>query len=423
MKVVLIGFNVQGDIFPLGLSYLKSYAQVQHNDVQIDIKEFSFGNRVTADTNAFLEQQVIAYILQKNPTLVGFSTYIWNSELILNVAKTIKKINPQIKIMIGGVEVDDSFANKYVDYIVLGEGELAFNQILNHLKNNIKKQDIPNIAYLENNELVKTKQETIDDLDLIPSPYKLQKAEIDKISYPVIKIETSRGCPFTCAYCYYATKKTRFFSIEYLSRQIKYIFANYKFSNFTILDANFNQNKERMKEILNLISKEVKRQQHEIRINFELKPELIDQEVINTLDESNLKVQAEIGLQSIDKEVNIEAKRPFSIEKVKQGLELLNKTNINYKVDLMYGLPKDNFYKFLNSARFILNNSRQKEIRAHHFMQLNNTEFKTQDLEKKIVRYRENQSSMVVKTDTQDALDLYKTKLFIDLLNARLKLK
>lgn len=155
-------------------------------------------------------------------------------------------------------------------------------------------------------------------------------------------------------------------------------------------------------------------------MHFELKPELITSEVIAILELYLFKIVAELGLQSIDPTVLKNCDRTYNIEKTILGLDLLNKSSIFYKIDLMYGLPGDNFFKFLISAKFVLNHSRLKrELRAHHFMVLNNSGFANNS---SIKRFKKDDSSLVIQTESQNILDLYLTKLYVDLINSELKL-
>lgn len=395
MKILLIGFNVQEDIFPLGLSYIKEYSNKFHPEVDISIKEFAFGTRFKHDTNRTLELQAIAYILQKKPDLVAFSCYIWNHEMVKSVIRAIKKIEPNIKTAIGGVEITDKEEN--CDFTIIGEGEVALKEIIDHLKG---ERDFKEIHNLHGHEC-----QIVEILDEIPFPYTGKGKHIS------VRIETQRGCPYSCEYCYYAKVKCREFSIEYLEKNIKILFENYEFKHLTILDANLNTNKKRMKEVLDIISLYADKN---LYVNFELKPELIDEESIKLLNSYKFRIRSELGLQSTDEEVLKECRRPFNLEKVKNGLELLNRSKVKYKIDLMYGLPKDNFFKFLTSLEFVLKHSNQKDVPTHHFMLLNNTDFMQK---KDLLRYDEKNSSMVIKTCSEDAKDFYKTKLFLDLLS------
>lgn len=391
MKILMIGFNVQESIFPLAFSYLKSYAKQYYPSVDFKIKEFGFGTRFTYDTNANLELQTLSYILSEQPDMVCFSCYIWNGMMVKNICRALRKLT-DMKIAVGGAEADESF-KEFADYVVIGEGEVQFKRILDELTGKKK------LTLADESDIVM-------NLDELPFPYRDYEGNKDFVA---VRIETTRGCPFMCKYCQYAEKKRRDVSIPKLKEDIAYLFEHFTFKYLTILDANFNLNKKRMKEILAII----KTHSDKTIVNFELKPELIDEEVVSIIEESGLTVTCELGLQSIDDEVLQSCGRPCNLDKVKHALSLLNKSTIRYKIDLMYGLPKDTFFKFLRSVNFVKKYSRQRSLPAHHFMVLNNTKYHDN------IRFIDSSSSMVIKTDKQDVTDLYKQKLFIDLLNAK----
>jgi len=417
MKILLIGFNVQQDIFPLGLSYLLGYTKKFHPDVDIKIKEFGFGHRFNHDTNKQIELKVMSYILMNKPDLVAFSCYIWSAQAVKDICKTIKKINPQIKIILGGADMNENTLSSDIDFIISGEGEIAFTHVIDYIKGNKTLDEVNNIIYMKNNQVIKNKEIQIKNLDDIPFPYLIST----KKNYAAVRIETSRGCPFGCKFCLYAKNfRVRYFSLDYLRENIEYLFENFTFKNLTILDANFNLNKKRMKNILEIISINSKKYNKSITLNMECKPEFIDQEVVKILESCPFRISVEMGLQSTDLEVLKKADRPFDLEKIKNALSLLDKSSIKYKIDLMYGLPKDTFFKFLNSTRFILNNAlSQTNLPAHHLMLLNNTKFYS---ENEIIRMSNENSSIVIKTDTQNLVDFHKTKLFVEMINAELKL-
>jgi len=417
----MIGFNVQEDMFPLGLSYLKGYALKQHPDVEFKIKEFGFGNRFDYDANKNIEFQVISYILLEKPDLVIFSSYVWSSEVIKKISRTIKINNPKIKTLLGGPEARKEDLNEFIDYIIIGEGELGFTNLVSYLKKKIPIESVNNLVYgagnncnnnkngnNNSNNNINNSMKVISDLDDIPFPYLSWEG---KKEFEVVRIETTRGCNYDCKYCNYAKKKYRQFSIPYLKKSIKYLFDNFTFKNLTILDANFNIDKKRMKQILGIIKQNNK--DRKLRVNFELKPELIDKDVTRAIKDCDFNVNCELGLQTIDEEVLASCTRVYDVDDVKNGLQLLNENHINYKIDLMYGLPKDNFYKFLRSFNFLVTYSNQNKIPAHHLMVLNNTDLSECN------RYDPENSSKVIKTDTQDCTELYKTQLFLSMVNKK----
>ncbi|PIN73834.1 hypothetical protein COV20_01825 [Candidatus Woesearchaeota archaeon CG10_big_fil_rev_8_21_14_0_10_45_16] len=412
MKILIVGFNVQADVFPLGAAYLKTYARKYHPDVEIEIKEFSFGSRYNYETNKNTELQALSYILLSKPDVVAFSSYIWSGEMVKDFARAVKQISPEIKTVIGGVEASSDILTKDVDFIITGEGEIAFKELIDHLKGTRNLDEVHNVVTSgRKNPII-----IVENLDELPFPYEIEL----KKEYAAVRLETARGCIFSCNFCHYAQPKLRHFSVDYLKRNIPYLFEHYDFKNLTILDANFNTNKERMLAILDILEQEFTKKKIKLKVHVELRPELIDERLAEAMSRFSFSLAVELGLQSTDKEVLAFANRPTDLKKVEEALLHLERYRINYKIDLMYGLPKDTFFKFLHSMQFVINNAvSQNKVVAHHFMQLNNTAFADAP---GISRITPEHSSMVLKTDRQDVLDLYKTKLFVDMVNEELKL-
>ncbi|MBT4604619.1 B12-binding domain-containing radical SAM protein [archaeon] len=428
LKILLLAFNLQEDVFPLGLSYLKTYAQKFHQDVNLTIKEFTLSSRANYETNKNAQLAALSYIELEQPDLVAFSCYIWSADTAKDFAMAVKQLSPNTKVLLGGVEVTKENLTDDIDYIISGEGEIAFKELIDHLKGQRELEEVHNITTRNKttNKVITTPKAQIQNLDELPFPYIIgQNHQDQKNDYAVIRMETARGCLYSCNFCHYAKPDLRFFSIDYIKNSLTYLFDNYNFKYLTFLDANFNTKKERMFEILNLIKDNIKRTSKQVATHIELRPELIDKDTCIRLNElgKHLTIDCELGFQSSDSEVQKAANRPTNMDKVKQALSLLNQYHIRYKIDLMYGLPKDNFYKFLSSVRFILSHANQKKIVAHHYMQLNNTEFKTNPQHNKYIkRINKNASSMVIKTEQQTTTDLYLTKLFTDQLNNELSL-
>ncbi len=429
MKILLLAFSVQQDVFALGLHYLQGYARKHHPDVEIKIREFSFGNRVSYETNKNLEIQALAYLALEKPDVVAFSCYIWSAEMIRDFIRSIKRLHPTMKIILGGVEVSESLLTTDVDFIIRDEGEVAFKECIDYWKGSITKEQVHNVVYLDEESGTRQENSSIEmkNLDEIPFPY----TQTQDREYAVVRLETARGCLFDCHFCHYAKPTLRYFSLDYLQKNIPLLFENYSFENLTMLDANFNSNKERMFAVLDIIEEQVQkrnqqnRDQHhnntrQLKLHCEMRPELIDELSMQQLEKYSFKIDIELGLQSTDPVVLKEINRPTQIGKVAAALEMLSKSRkLTYKIDLMYGLPGDTFYKFLNSTRFLLTHAtKQQKLVAHHSMLLNNTVL----FEKKNVdRYSDSHSSMIIKTPTQDVVELYKTKLFVDMLNKELE--
>ena len=196
----------------------------------------------------------------EKPDIAVFSISMWNEQLSLKVAKKLKeKWNPLI--IFGGAscphDPTDYFKkNTFIDIAVRAEGEDAFNEILLKYLNNDSYENIPNVAFRskENNCIINYEKTNFNrDLDMYPSPYLSGEFDyllknIDNHNYQII-IETNRGCPFLCTYCYWgkggSTTKYRFHSLERTYAVIEWA-AKKKIEYIFNADSNFGMHKRDM---------------------------------------------------------------------------------------------------------------------------------------------------------------------------------
>jgi len=180
MKTLLIGINAKYIHTNNAIRLLKANC-----DFHVDLIEFTIKDDI---------QDIIRYIEEYNPDVLGFSCYIWNIDLIIKIINKLR-LNGS-KVILGGPEVSYEsmyFINKYpIDYILSGEGEISFNLLLKALKYKQDVSNIPNLTYLEGNHIIHTPVEEIENLNQIKLPYYFEeylKTTPSKISY----IESSRG--------------------------------------------------------------------------------------------------------------------------------------------------------------------------------------------------------------------------------------
>ena len=167
----------------------------------------------------FIRDEVETFIDSiENPSVVGFSCFVWNWELNNEVAKKVKEKYPDCVIVYGGQhqpsanrlkhETDFFEKHPYVDILVHGEGELTFENIL---LENLKGKDwskVNGITYQKEDGKFQTNQSQmrIADIDSMPSPYLdgLMDRFVDKWKHKYVftaTIESVRGCPYRCTYC------------------------------------------------------------------------------------------------------------------------------------------------------------------------------------------------------------------------------
>ena len=143
-------------------------------------------------------------IFDARPDILGISCYIWNIELVKQLLPLVHRLLPNCKIICGGPEV--SYATKefmqdfpMVDFVVRGEGEKAFHDLLQALldeKNN-EEIKIAGIAKRNSDDTIDENiAVTVSDLDEIIFPY--DDNDIENLKDKIIYYESSRGCPYSC---------------------------------------------------------------------------------------------------------------------------------------------------------------------------------------------------------------------------------
>ncbi|PLU18915.1 hypothetical protein BMJ31_19865 [Sinorhizobium medicae] len=200
---VLVHLNGMERVIPLAGGYLKAYAFAEPElEARWDIQLYS------VFVEAISASRLITDIYEAQPDLVGFSVYVWNAGLVRRVLPALRLLLPQATFILGGTEV----LNRSADFIdpgwenVLvcnGEGEKTFRDLLGVLLGEpLGFDQIGGVSYFQGGELKTTKPYArIKSLDEVPSPY--LKGYFDKRDYSVALLETNRGCPYQCEFCFW----------------------------------------------------------------------------------------------------------------------------------------------------------------------------------------------------------------------------
>ncbi|MBS1113527.1 MAG: hypothetical protein H6Q92_1290, partial [Nitrospirae bacterium] len=295
-KIALISYN-WANHFSLALGYLKAYALQDHSIRQnTDIEIIDF------DTEGLNVQQVIYYLSQRKPNIVGFSCYCWNVEKVLDTARILKTIHPDIKIVLGGPEVGPIGAkylreHSFLDVVIKGEGEITFSELLEYYLGQAGIEEIAGITYRSNGQVIENPDRPpIENLSEIPSPY-LEGILIprDKVTY----IETYRGCIFKCHYCFEGKNlpKLRFFPDERVKKEIDFIMSHPEIKTFHFVDTVFNFRKDRLEKIAGMIAS-ANRYGAELR-TVEIIAEFVDKETVELFKKAHVR-SIETGPQTVN---------------------------------------------------------------------------------------------------------------------------
>jgi hypothetical protein len=323
---------------PLANAFLKAFAM--NSAASIKLVDFFLGQ----------EAAICAAELAKPlPAAVGFSMYLWNRDLSCEIAAELRRSNPDVKLFCGGPEVtaDPESVTRLgiFDFLITGEGEVPFLSLCQTLETGGDYSKIPGVL-LPGTALLPPPP-PVADLDSIPSPY--LTGVIDTHAYPGILWQLSRGCSFTCDFCFDSRgiHGVRHFSLERLKSELRH-FAATGVRQIFVLDSTFNLNQERAKKILRMI----KTLAPDIHFHFEVRHEFIDREMARLF--SQIACSLQIGLQSADREVLRRVGRSFDKADFSANVGLLNESGAVFGFDLIYGLPGDTLNGFRSTLDYAL---------------------------------------------------------------------
>ncbi|WP_245596488.1 B12-binding domain-containing radical SAM protein [Fusobacterium perfoetens] len=360
MKNILVGINSKYVHTNLAIRYLKKYVEENSNE-KIKIYESSINNNI---------QKIIRDIIEEKPENIFFSVYIWNVEMVFKIVKEIRKVLTKEKIYLGGPEVSYNPTeilekNKEIDGILVGEGE---NILLNLLTKNI--EEVKGIYYRNNNKIIFNGYEPlIENLDIIPFPY--EDSELEDV-HKIVYYESSRGCPFNCSYCMSSIDKTvRYFSLDRTKKDLKrFIDIGTRLVKF--VDRTFNLDKKRYLEIWKFL---LENYRENITFHFEINANIFDDEVLTFLKKVPRKLfQFEIGVQTINEDTMRIINRKNDLEKLFHNVTAINK-NIHLHLDLIAGLPYENYETFKKSFDYVYN-TKCEMIQLGFLKMLEGTEMK-----------------------------------------------
>ena len=240
------GQIVAANTFPLGISYVATYAKTNIAD-ELDCELFKYPD----DFSNYLDKGF--------PQIACFSTFVWNIKLSHEFAKRIKEHSPSTITVFGGPNFPDKaeeqkeFLKKYpaIDFYLEFEGERCFVELYNELKKlnfdgekfKQTKPLVHNVRYLDGDKIVRSELgEKFLHLETLPSPYLTGMLDkfFDDTLIPIM--QTTRGCPYKCTFCWEGGsyfRKTPRHTQDRIVNELEYIAKRTKQTDLHITDANF----------------------------------------------------------------------------------------------------------------------------------------------------------------------------------------
>jgi anaerobic magnesium-protoporphyrin IX monomethyl ester cyclase len=306
-------------------------------------------------------EHLLRLIMSEQADLVAFSCYIWNIEKTLRICADIKKIAPETRIVLGGPEV--SFGTfelmlncPAVDFVIKGEGEAVFSQLAKALTDQGAEmffgaalEEIDNLFFRDGDDIsVAPLGRGYLPLDTIPSPFEAGLVDLNK---PLTYYETSRGCPFSCAFCLSSVEgQVRSFSMERIRRDLLLLMQK-RVPQIKLVDRTFNYDARRADDIWRFIL-EHNQGSH---FHFEIAADLLNDAALQILKQVPANTfRFEIGVQSASADTLKRVNRTADLGRIFYCIRQLRaETRIELHLDLVAGLPGEDFAAFLMSLQAV----------------------------------------------------------------------
>lgn len=327
---------------PIGLCYLQAYLD-------------KMGFTETKILYAYKSyEKMEEKIREFKPDIVGISCFTEFRRSSFRLSKLVKEIDKNIKVVLGGPhatymwkQIMDNLIS--VDFIVIGEGEITFYELLNTLDKNLELKNVKGIVFRENGNVVKNEPRPyITNLDELPFP---SYRDIDFEKYKMAKppeyfekkkkapVVSSRGCVNDCNFC----STTQFWSRRWRSRsaknvvdEIEWLVNDYDISFFTFFDDIFTVNKERVIEIC----KEIINRNLKISWYAETRVDSISKEMLEWMKKAGcfmLQFGVESGSERILKAMN----KRITREQIINAFQMSKEVGLQREVLLMVGYPSE----------------------------------------------------------------------------------
>ncbi|MDO8299919.1 B12-binding domain-containing radical SAM protein [Lacisediminimonas sp.] len=327
MSILLTTLNARYAHASLGLRYL--LANMGDLTGQTRLQEFVIGTR-SAD--------IVEKLLAHRPRIIGFGVYIWNIEETTHIVALLKRLAPDVVVVLGGPEVSHEPEQQEIvrmaDYLITGWGDVSFAQLCRAILNGPKP-------------LMKTHAGIQPPLDQLAYPYDMYSAE--DLAHRTLYVEASRGCPFKCEFCLSSLDKTAWpFGLDPFLAELEKLHARGA-RLFKFVDRTFNLNVKSSLRIMQFFLDKLEAHPDDpVYAHFEVVPDHLPEalkESIRRFPAGSL--QFEIGIQSFNPAVQALVSRRQDNQKASENIRWLRQhSQAHLHVDLIAGLPGEDIDSF-----------------------------------------------------------------------------
>jgi radical SAM superfamily enzyme YgiQ (UPF0313 family) len=384
---------------PLASGYLKATALADERIREaVDIKIFNYRGGVT------LMKMASDIFAVEPPDVLACSVLGWNYRTFGSLAETFKQLNPDGWVIFGGTHVANQASRAFrmfpdVDVVVNGEGELVFRDLLLRLLDGAPRYGVGSvngISYLDSDGMVCTTppRDRIEDLDIIPSPALSGALPLTgpdgEFRYDVALMETNRGCPYKCSFCYWGGavgQRVRAFSRERLRQELE-LYASLKVHSICLCDANFGLlpiDEEFVQDVIEIKARTG--YPRALESSWAKNKSKLFYNIVRKMKEAGLRSSFTLALQTLNADaLRLMNRKNMRVNEWEDLAAWLKKEELECYAELIWGAPGETVESFLQGydrlSRYV------SRIAVYPILLLPNTEYSEKKREYGIVSVR-----------------------------------
>lgn len=328
----------EGFFQPLGILYLAAYLKEREKNYEILV--------IDAAAQELDHPSIGQKLATFSPDIVGISCWTFSLIDSIKVAREAKIWIPGALVCMGGphatIYPEETVRFKEVDFVIAGDGEYPFTELVRQLSGNKDFDRVPNLYYKKDGKVISSPLSHMEkNLDGLPFP---DRALVPMENYhsiidggeAITTMITSRGCPFQCRFCFQQNSGWRHREMPGIIKEIEQC-VGLGINNFFIFDETFTVNKKRVLDLCNEIIK------RKLKINWSCRSRVdaIDEEIMSRMKEAGCS-RISFGVESASDEVLKQLNKKIDIPRVKDVFRMAKKNRLVTLADFMIGCPGEN---------------------------------------------------------------------------------
>ncbi|MBA7499046.1 Anaerobic magnesium-protoporphyrin IX monomethyl ester cyclase [subsurface metagenome] len=334
---------------PLGIMYVASYAE-KHTDYKIEILDM-LAEEVRCDR---LKNE----IKKRKPDIVGITTTTFTLIDVMLTAKAIKDVDNNIKVILGGPHVniypEESIRRPEVDFLVFGEGEIAFTELIQNIESYKALRKIKGIVFKHNGKVINTGQrDLIENLDILPFPAR-HLTKVNRYNSllakraPVTTMMTSRGCPYKCLFCDrpHLGKRFRARSAKNVVDEMEEC-VNMGIHEFLLYDDTSTIDRQRVIDICDLII------ERSLDVGWDIRARVntVDMEMLRALKRAGCE-RIHYGVESANPRILKILRKGITLRQVEKAFKMTKEVGIDILAYFMIGSPTETREEIINTIEY-----------------------------------------------------------------------